>query len=79
MAKQIRLKGPKAKIIGAQIPNDLSIAIDVWIEQHPDPKPSRSDVLREALCRLILPEPRSIEAPPEDVRWERGESSPRWR
>jgi Arc/MetJ-type ribon-helix-helix transcriptional regulator len=69
----------KDKVIGAQLPADLSVAIDVYIAQHPDPKPSRSDVLREALRQLVGPTGSVIRKADVDVRWERGGKSPRWR
>jgi hypothetical protein len=69
----------KEKIIGAQLPADLSIAIDIYISQQPDPKPTRSDVLREALLRMIGPTGSVIRGSSPKVHWERGTKSPKWR
>jgi hypothetical protein len=64
-------------MIAAQIPVELSVAVDVWISEHPEPKPSRSDVLRLALEKLVGSKGVASQRP--EIRWERGAQSPAWR
>lgn len=73
-----KIKSRKARVIGAQIPVELSVAVDAWIELQPEPKPTRSDVLRLALKRLVGSK-RVIKCPQPSIRWERGTQSPTWR
>jgi Arc/MetJ-type ribon-helix-helix transcriptional regulator len=39
----------KTPIISLRLPDDYREAIDAWIAEHPDPKPSRSEAIRFAL------------------------------
>jgi Arc/MetJ-type ribon-helix-helix transcriptional regulator len=34
---------------GVRMPPELEAAIDAWIEQQPDPKPSRSEAIRSLI------------------------------
>jgi hypothetical protein len=63
---------PSQHMIAAQLPPELSNAVDVWIDQQPEPKPNRSEVLRLALRQFL-----GGAAPvASSVRWERGPSAP---
>jgi Arc/MetJ-type ribon-helix-helix transcriptional regulator len=36
---------------GVRMPPELEAKIDVWIEQQPEPKPSRSEAIRRLIER----------------------------
>ncbi|MFC5068088.1 hypothetical protein [Flaviflagellibacter deserti] len=47
------LSAAASAMIGAKLSPEMSVAIDVWIDQQPEPKPSRSEVVRRALTMLL--------------------------
>lgn len=53
------LSAAASAMIGAKLSPEMSVAIDVWIDQQPEPKPSRSEVVRRALT-LLLSEQKTI-------------------
>ncbi len=38
---------------GVRIPDDLNAKLDAWIERQPEPKPSRSEAIRQLLEKAL--------------------------
>lgn len=55
-SETIKNKGGRPRVdavpITVRLPPDLLMVIDAWIAARPDPKPSRPEVIREALIAL---------------------------
>jgi Arc/MetJ-type ribon-helix-helix transcriptional regulator len=68
----------KSVIIAAQLPPELSRAVDLWLDEQEEETSSRSDLVRLALSEFLERRAWRTEEK-HTVRWERGPQAPQFR